>query len=58
MAVRELYGEPFRTVDEVIARIEGVTAADALAVGQAWFSPERQTIVEMGPAHATTSIGR
>jgi predicted Zn-dependent peptidase len=50
MAVRELYGEPFRTVDEVIARIEGVTRGDALAVAQAWFAPERQTVVQMGPA--------
>lgn len=49
-ASRELYGEPFRTVDEVIARIEAVTPADALAVAQQWFAPERQTVIILGPA--------
>jgi len=53
LAMRELYKEPFRTVDEVIARIEGVTPADVLAVAQAWFAPARQTIVELGPAQTT-----
>jgi predicted Zn-dependent peptidase len=46
----ELYGEPFRSVDEVIQRIESVTVADALAVAQKWFAPERQTILTLGPA--------
>jgi predicted Zn-dependent peptidase len=46
----ELYGEPFRSVDEVIQRIESVTTADALAVAQKWFAPERQTILTLGPA--------
>jgi predicted Zn-dependent peptidase len=46
----ELYGEPFRSVDEVIQRIESVTTADALAVAQKWFGPERQTILTLGPA--------
>ena len=53
LAMRELYTEPFRTVDEVIARIEGVTSADVLAVARAWFDPTRQTIVELGPAQTT-----
>lgn len=57
LATRELYGEPFRSVDEVIARIEAVTPADALAIAQRWFSPSRQTIVEMGPATATRTNG-
>jgi predicted Zn-dependent peptidase len=56
LAMRELYQEPFRTVDEVIARIEGVTSADVLAVAQAWFAPARQTIVELGPAQTTPSL--
>lgn len=46
----ELYGEPFRSVDEVIQRIESVTVADALAVAQKWFAPERQTVLTLGPA--------
>ena len=47
----ELFGEPFRTVDEVTKRIEGVTVEDALAVARAWFAPERQTVVILGPGH-------
>ena len=50
VATSELYGEPFRTVDEVIQRIECVTTADALAVARRWFTPERQTVVTLGPA--------
>jgi predicted Zn-dependent peptidase len=49
VASRELYGEPFRTVDEVIQRIESVTVPAALAVARAWFAPERQTVVVLGP---------
>ncbi len=45
----ELYDEPDRTVDEVIARIEAVTPADALRVAQAWFAPDRQTTLTLGP---------
>jgi predicted Zn-dependent peptidase len=46
----ELFGEPFRTVEEVLQRIEAVTPADALAVARAWFAPERQTVVILGPS--------
>jgi predicted Zn-dependent peptidase len=49
-ASRELYGEPYRTIDEVIARIEGVTVADVLATARKWFAPERQTVLTLGPA--------
>ncbi len=45
----ELYGEPFRTLDEVLTRIRSVTPADALAVARKWFAPERQTVVILGP---------
>jgi predicted Zn-dependent peptidase len=27
-----------------------VTVADALAVAQKWFAPERQTVLTLGPA--------
>jgi predicted Zn-dependent peptidase len=48
-AGRELYGEPYRTIDEVIARIEAVTVDDALAIAQTWFAPDRQTVLTLGP---------
>ena len=34
---------------EVIARIESVTVEDALRVSQAWFAPDRQTVLSLGP---------
>ena len=49
LASAELYGEPFRSVEEVVRRIESVTTDDALAVARAWFSQERQTVVVLGP---------
>jgi predicted Zn-dependent peptidase len=48
-ASRELYGEPYRSVEDVIRRIEAVTPVDALAVARAWFAPERQTVLTLGP---------
>lgn len=51
VASRELYNEPFRTVEEVIHRIERVSVADALATARAWFAPERQSIVILGPTN-------
>jgi predicted Zn-dependent peptidase len=53
IATAELYGEPFRTVEEVTRRIESVTTDDALAVARAWFSPERQSVVILGPGNGT-----
>jgi predicted Zn-dependent peptidase len=48
-ASAELYGEPFRTVEEVTRRIESVTTDDVLNVARKWFAPERQTVVILGP---------
>lgn len=47
-AAVELYGEPYRTLDETIARIDAIEPGDVAAVLE-FFSPERQTIVRLGP---------
>ena len=45
----ELYGEPYRTLDEMLALIDGVTS-DAIAdVAREFFAPEVQTVVSLGP---------
>ena len=48
----ELYGEPFRTLDETLALIEQITQDDVAAVAREFFAPERQTILSLGPSAA------
>ena len=45
----ELYGEPYRTLDEMLALIDGVTSEDIAAVARDFFAPDRQTVVSLGP---------
>lgn len=45
----ELYGEPYRTLDEMIALIDQVSEADIADVARDFFAPERQTVVSLGP---------
>jgi predicted Zn-dependent peptidase len=45
----ELYGEPFRTLDEMLALIDNVTADQVAEVAREFFAPERQTVVSLGP---------
>ena len=46
----ELYGEPFRTLDEVLDRVQGITHDEVRAVCSEFFAPEAQTVVSLGPA--------
>jgi predicted Zn-dependent peptidase len=45
----ELYGEPYTPLDELLAKIDAITAADAAQVCSEFFPPERQTLVSLGP---------
>ena len=45
----ELYGEPYRTLDEMLALIDGVTSEEIAAVARDFCAPERQTVVSLGP---------
>jgi predicted Zn-dependent peptidase len=49
-AAVELYGEPYRSLDEVLAEIDRIGEDDVRAVCREFFPPERQTIVSLGPA--------
>jgi len=45
-----LYGERYRTIDEVLREIDAVTPDDAAAVAAEFFDPARQTVVWLGPS--------
>ena len=45
----ELYDEPYRTLDEVLALIDAVTVDDVTRVARAYFDPARMTVVSLGP---------
>jgi predicted Zn-dependent peptidase len=45
----ELYGEPYKTLDEMIAEIDSVTETEVAAVARDFFAPDRQTVVSLGP---------
>jgi predicted Zn-dependent peptidase len=51
-AAVELYGEPYRSLDEMIAQVEEVTSEQVAEVAREYFAPERQTVVSLGPGEA------
>jgi predicted Zn-dependent peptidase len=46
----ELYGEPFRSLDAVLAEIAQITEDDVRAACREFFPPDRQTLLTLGPA--------
>jgi predicted Zn-dependent peptidase len=48
----ELYGEPFRSLDEVLALIDAISPSEIAAVAREYFAPERMTILSLGPKGA------
>ena len=51
-AAVELYGEPYRTLDETLALVDAVTVADVAAVAAEFFAPHQQTVLSLGPTAA------
>jgi predicted Zn-dependent peptidase len=49
----ELYGEPYRTLDEVLALVDAITPEQIHDVAREFFPPERMTVVSLGPAPVT-----
>jgi predicted Zn-dependent peptidase len=45
----ELFGEPYIPIDEVLAKIDAITVEETKEVCAAFFPPERQTLVSLGP---------
>jgi predicted Zn-dependent peptidase len=48
----ELYGEPYRTLDELLALIDAISVEDVARVAQAFFKPDQMTVVSLGPKAA------
>jgi predicted Zn-dependent peptidase len=45
----ELYGEPYRTLDEVLALVDAIDAETVAGICKAFYSPANQTLVSLGP---------
>jgi predicted Zn-dependent peptidase len=48
----ELYDEPYRPLDEVLALVEAIDQDTVSAVCREFFAPEQQTVLSLGPAPA------
>ncbi len=49
-AATELYGEPYRPIDDVLSQIDAIGADEVAALAAAFFDPDRQTVLSLGPA--------
>ena len=50
LAGSELHEEGYHPLDDVLSRIEAVSAGQVAAVAAEFFAPERQTVVRLGPS--------
>jgi predicted Zn-dependent peptidase len=48
----ELYDEPYRTLDEVLTLIDGITVEDVASVARTFFAPDQMSVVSLGPKGA------
>ena len=48
----ELYGEPYRTLDEVLALVDAIDVDVVSEICRGYFAPDRQTLVSLGPVAA------
>lgn len=49
LATIALFGEPYRTIDELLTQVDAITLGDVAEVGQEFLDPDRQTVVALGP---------
>lgn len=49
LATLALYGEPYRTIDQVLAEVDRIDADAVAAVAGTYLDPDRQTAVWLGP---------
>ena len=45
----ELYNEPYRTLDEVLALVDAIDAETVAGLCKTYFNPAAQTLVSLGP---------
>ncbi|HEY6089479.1 MAG TPA: pitrilysin family protein [Gemmatimonadaceae bacterium] len=48
----ELYGEPYRALDEVLALVDAIDGDTVAALCKTYFAPAQQTLVSLGPKAA------
>jgi predicted Zn-dependent peptidase len=48
-AAVEIYGEPYRPLDEVLARVDAITSGDVQSVCESFYGLDQQTVVRLGP---------
>ena len=46
-----VYGEPYQSLDQVLATVAALTDDEVAAAAAEFFDPERQTVVWLGPDH-------
>ena len=51
LALQELFDEPRRSLDELVARVDAVTIDETAEVAAEFMDPERWLTVRLGPAH-------
>jgi predicted Zn-dependent peptidase len=56
-AAVELYGEPYRSLDEMLALVDGIKASTVRDLAAEFFVPDRQTVLSLGPASGTSKGG-
>jgi len=45
----ELYNEPYRSLDELLALVEAITPDEVAAVAREYFGPDEMTVLSLGP---------
>ncbi|MEJ2504494.1 MAG: insulinase family protein, partial [Gemmatimonadota bacterium] len=51
LALQELYNEPRRSIDDLMARVDAVTRDESAEVAAEFLDPERWLTVRLGPTH-------
>jgi predicted Zn-dependent peptidase len=55
LASTAVYGESYRSLDEVLKTVAALTADEVSAMAAEFFAPERQTVVSLGPNGTDTA---
>ena len=56
LASTAVYGEAYRSLDEVLRMVAALTADEVSAIAAEFFAPERQTIVTLGPNAVSAAV--
>jgi predicted Zn-dependent peptidase len=51
-AAVDLYGEPYRTLDEMLALVDSIDAGTVRDLAREFFDPTNQTVLSLGPANS------